>query len=152
MTLRKLTENETPQVGDYWKDGQGRFWPLVKWKTTDGIGTTDRTLSVEHDGPFYRQADAIPEGWEACSLAEATKVFIGETWCESNGTHVTIRDNLFHVTRLNGVGLLCIRKKPEPVKEPLSGVVRVDEALGSHSIARLPAEVHGKTLKWEVVE
>lgn len=95
---------------------------------------------------------------EFSDLEPGDEVLIGTTWVEtySDGGSLLrlcaappIRTCTIMVDALVSLGVECRRKVK---REPLSGVVRVDEALGSHSIARLPAEVHGKTIKWEVVE
>ena len=117
-------------------------------------------MTCVRNAPVRRYADErfveispIPEGYEVCDLEDATKVLIGETWCERSGSYFILNDAACPPSTIACLGVLAIRPIPKP--EPLRGEVRVVGETGferSGVAGGFPASLIGKTIRWEVVK
>lgn len=120
----------------------------------------ERSVQRVQDGAWvldglYREVSPIPEGFEVCDLADATKVLIGETWCEierdAGGSWIMVPPNkTYHTHGFSKLGLLAIRPIPEP--EPMRGEGTVVEGVIQAYLGGLPFGLIGKTIRWEVVK
>ena len=115
-------------------------------------------MTCVRNAPVRRYADArfvevspIPEGYEVCDLADATKVLIGETWIEKMSGAFTCGGLQLWPFRIEGLGVLAIR--PIPETEPTRGEnVALRACASSAGCVILPKELIGKTIRWEVVK
>ncbi len=137
IALRRLEPGESRTKQDYW---------VEPWDKTAGF--------------WCAEVSPIPEGFEVCDLADATKVWIGdgfrdvENYCiDSDPVKDENYPIVLDIRRLNGLGILAIRPITEP--EPMRGEseIFVDERTTRYGIAGgFPASLIGKRIRWEVVQ
>lgn len=136
ITLRRLGSDEMVRDGDF-------------YMSTDGPDA----------GEAYREVSPIPEGYEPCDLEGATKVLIGETWCEimniTNGRAAQIGNSkIVLLEHLETLGVLAIRPIPGP--EPMRGETRAGQLIVSgrpdSAVLYLPKHLIGEWIRWEVVK
>lgn len=149
ITLRQVPEDEAGVLS------RNPAYYVSAYSPTGGPHISDIVA-----GRVYREVSPIPEGFEVCDLADATKVLIGETWCDVNADRC-IHDgsgSLLLIGRFLGLGVLAIRPIPEPVQPPLTGEVRVGVASlfgvtsDKFGLVCFAPGLIGKTIRWEVVK
>lgn len=138
LTLRRLEPEARPNQGDY---------ALTKVYYPSAFDTAE--------GPFYREVSPIPEGYEVCDLEHATKILIGETWCERSGSYFILNDAACPPSTIACLGVIAIRPIPEPVQPPLTGEAKVfpfKETESYFGWVKVPKDLIGQTVKYEVVK
>jgi len=131
-----------------------RLEPGDDFQDSDLIGPARSVGKADGSLKRYREVSPIPEGFEVCDLEGATKVLLGETWCEVEDESLVIDGILIHKEVFSTVGILAIRPIPEP--EPRSGVTVVKghphKYPGDTTWADLPADIpEGTRIRWEEV-
>lgn len=101
----------------------------------------------------YREVSPIPEGYEVCDLDGATKVLIGDTWCDVTADRCIqdCTERFLDISRLAGFGVLAIRPIPEP--EPTSGESEIEtwSVDPNRGMTIFPKHLIGKRIRWEEV-
>lgn len=147
ITLRRLEPGEAGHATDYYV---GSYMAGPHLPHTNDI----------NNGLVFREVSPIPDGYEVCDLADATKVLIGDgfrdvdSYCiDSDPVKGENYPTVTDIRRFKGFGILAIRPIPEPMRGE-SEVFRTT-TLGSGSCYgsfRLPPELIGKVIRWEVVK
>jgi hypothetical protein len=140
LTLRRL------EPGDEIKKG---------YFTLNEIYNPDALTADNMQETYYRIVNPIPEGYEVCDLEHATKILIGETWCERSGSYFILNDAACPPSTIACLGVLAIRPIPEPVQPPLTGEAKVfpfKETESYFGWVKVPKDLIGQTVKYEVVK